>query len=226
MKIYGHRGAAGLVAENTLESISKALEHEVDGIEIDVHCCKTGELIVIHDETLDRTTNGKGYIEEYSLQELQNIKTLAGFAIPTLEEVLQLIDARCELNVELKGKGTALPSLTLLEKYINATSWEYDHFVISSFDHPQLFEVKKATSKFKIGVLTEENITMALPVAKELEAYAIHPPITSLTAETVEAAHTNAHKVYVWTVNEKKQMLQSKKWNVDTIITDFPNLAE
>jgi len=184
MKIFGHRGAAGLVEENTLESISKAISYGVHGIEIDVHCCKSGEIVVIHDETLDRTTNAKGNVSDYTLSELKKVKTIEGYGIPTLEEVLELIDAKCELNVELKGDKTALPVVMLLEEYIAKTSWNYEHFVISSFDHSQLFDLKKESSKFKIGVLTEENITKVLPVAKDLMAYSIHPPIKSCRTGT------------------------------------------
>lgn len=225
MKIYGHRGAAGLVAENTLESIAEALIHPVDGIEIDVHLCKSGELVVIHDETLDRTTNGKGDVVNYTLSELKKFKTEEGFMIPTLKEVLNLIDARCELNVELKGNGAAMPTLELLEEYIQKTSWKHEDFVISSFDHSQLFKVKEASSKFKIGVLTEENITTALPVSNKLRAFSIHPPITSLTRDEVILAQEQGYKVYVWTVNSERLVDQSKKWGVDTVITDFPNFA-
>ncbi len=225
MKKYGHRGAAGLVAENTLESIKEALIHDVDGIEIDVHCCKSSELVVIHDEILDRTTNGKGEVAGYALQELQQFTTHEGYAIPTLEEVLRLVDARCELNIELKGNNTAKPTIKLVETYIKNTNWTHDHFIISSFDHSQLFQIKEITSKFKLGVLTEENITKALPVANDLQAFSVHPPITTLTKDEVALAQKHGYKVYVWTVNQEMLIDQSKSWNVDGIITDFPNFA-
>jgi len=225
MKLFGHRGAAGLIEENTLESIAKALSYNVHGIEIDVHCCKSGELVVIHDETLDRTTTAQGNVSDYTLKALKKIKTKAGYTIPSLEEVLELIDGKCELNVELKGKKTSLPVLNLLEEYIKNTSWTHDHFVISSFDHSQLFDLKKNSSKFKIGVLTEENITEVLPVSKELAAYSIHPPIKSLTGKEVLQAQKLGYKVYVWTVNTEKLIATSKEWGVDTVITDFPNFV-
>lgn len=225
MKIFGHRGAAGLVAENTLESITEALHYKVDGVEIDIHCCKSGELVVIHDETLDRTTNGTGNVSEYTLQELQQFETKEGFTIPTLRGVLDMIDGQCELNIELKGKNTALPTIRLLEEYIENTGWEYDHFIISSFDHPQLFELKAATSNFKIGVLTEKNITRALHVAERLKAFSIHPPILSLTRDEVNLAKDQGYNIYVWTVNTAMQIEQSKSWKVEGIITDFPNFA-
>ncbi len=226
MKIFGHRGAAGLVAENTLESVAKALEYKVDGIEIDVHRCKTGELVVIHDETVDRTTNGKGKVSEYTYAELIRIRTLEGCKIPLLTEVLDLIQTNCVLNIELKGIGTALPTIELLEKYIKNSGWKHDDFILSSFDHSQLFQIKKMTSKFRLGVLTEESVTTALRVAQTLEAFSIHPPIATLTQDDVALAKKQGYEVYVWTVNDKTLMKQSKLWNIDAVISDFPNFAK
>lgn len=225
MKIFGHRGAAGLVAENTLESIIEAIKYSVDGVEIDVHCCKSGELVVIHDETLERTTTGFGYVADYTLDELQQIKTKEGFVIPTLKQVLECIDARCELNVELKGKHTALPTIHLLEAYITNSKWEYHQFIISSFDHHQLFKIQGETSRFRLGVLTEEDITQVLPVAEKLEAFSVHLPITSITIEDVLIAKERGYQVYVWTVNLLVLIERSKTWKVDGIITDFPNFV-
>ncbi len=225
MKIFGHRGAAGLVAENTLESITKALELGVDGIEIDVHRCKSGEIVVIHDETLDRTTNGTGKVSDYTWSELKRFRTIEGYSIPLLHQVLDLIDAKCTLNIELKGIGTALPTIEHLEKQIKSSRWSYDNFIISSFDHSQLVQIKAVTSKFRLGVLTEENIANVVQVAVQLNAFSIHPPISSLTKDAVTLAKKQGYQVFVWTVNTKPLILQSKSWNVDGIITDFPNFA-
>ncbi|WP_299218100.1 glycerophosphodiester phosphodiesterase family protein [uncultured Aquimarina sp.] len=225
MKIFGHRGAAGLVAENTLKSIAEALKYNVDGIEIDVHKCKSGELIVIHDETLQRTTNSKGKVSEFTLQELKKYRTREGYRIPTLDEVLDFVNAKCTLNIELKGIGTAVPVVELLEKQIKDSKWDYDHFILSSFDHSQLFQIKSRTSAFKLGVLTEKNIPSILKVAETLEAFSVHPPIYSLTKKEVVLAKNKGFKVYTWTVNNPSQIESSKTWKIDGIITDFPNFA-
>ena len=225
MDVIGHRGAAGLVEENTLESIIKALRYPIQGIEIDVHVCKSGEVVVIHDETLNRTTNGSGKVEDYTLAELKQFVTKDGYAIPTLNEVLEIIDASCMLNVELKGANSAQSVIEVLEAFISNSALTYDQFILSSFEHSQLFEAKKLQPKFKLGVLTEEDITAVLNVAKELNAYAIHPPIHSLTFEPVQKAKELGFKVFVWTVNAKQLIAQCKTWNVDGIITDFPNFV-
>ena len=98
----GHRGAKGHVAENTLESIKKAMLLKVDMIEIDVHLCKTGELVVIHDEELGNTTSGNGVVSDKSLAQIKSFRTREGYQIPTLSEVLELIQDKVILNIELK----------------------------------------------------------------------------------------------------------------------------
>ena len=104
----------GHVAENTLPSVAKAMEFGVDGIEIDIFRCKSGELVVFHDKKLDRLTNTQGYIESLEYDSIQKIKVMGEHKIPTLEEVLELIDGKVFLNIELKGGGTAEPTHKIL----------------------------------------------------------------------------------------------------------------
>src|SRR5690606_22166251 len=106
-KKIGHRGAKGHLAENTQESIALALEMGVNGIEIDVHRCATGELVVIHDFTLDRTTNGEGEVATKSFEQLKELRVEDKYQIPSLREVLDLIEGKCFINIELKGRNTA-----------------------------------------------------------------------------------------------------------------------
>jgi len=105
----GHRGAAGHAPENTLASFRKAIELGLDMTELDVHVCASGELVVIHDENVDRTTNSKGWVSKLSLTELKRLDAGAGETVPTLAEVLDLLKDRIMLNIELKGLGTAEP---------------------------------------------------------------------------------------------------------------------
>ena len=104
--IIGHRGAKGYIAENTLPSIAKAMELGVDGIEIDIFLCKSGELVVFHDKKLDRLTNNHGYIESLEYDSIKKISVLGGYKIPTIGEVLKLIDGKVFLNIELICKNT------------------------------------------------------------------------------------------------------------------------
>ena len=128
----GHRGAKGHIAENTLPSISKAIELGVDGIEIDIFVCKSGELVVFHDKKLDRLTNSHGYIESLEYDSIRKISVLGEHKIPTLNEVLELIDGKVFLNIELKGSGTAEPTHKLLTPLLKQKKWRPDQFIISS----------------------------------------------------------------------------------------------
>lgn len=222
MKIFGHRGAAGLVAENTLESIQQALHYKVDGIEIDVHCCKSGELVVIHDNTVDRTTNGSGAVLDFTLKELRQLKTAEGYTIPTLMDVITIIDNQCILNIELKGEGTAIAVSSLLKSIEKLYS---ENIIISSFDPDQLRVFRKENPDCALGVLTEANTMTVLPIAEELQAFSIHPPIEYLKKEAVERAHQKGFQVYAWTVNSKKYIKKAYAMGVDAIISDFPNFA-
>ena len=131
--VIGHRGAKGHIAENTLPSIAKAIDLGVDGIEIDVFKCASGELVVFHDRTLENLTNSNGYIEELDLDSIQRIEVLDGYTIPTLNEVMDLIQGKVFLNIELKGSQTAIETNNLLEEYFDKEEWSTEKILISSF---------------------------------------------------------------------------------------------
>ncbi len=114
----GHRGAMGYEPENTLRSFQKALDLGVDMIELDVYLCKTGELVVIHSDKLSRTTDGRGFVRNMSFKELEEMDAGKGEKIPSLQQVLDLIDKKTIVNIELKGPGTAKPSINIIEHYI------------------------------------------------------------------------------------------------------------
>src|SRR5271154_2195490 len=137
----GHRGAKGLEAENTLRSVRKALDLGVDGVEIDVYLAG-GQLVVIHDDTLERTTNGRGRVEDQSFEYLRSLEAGLGEKIPTLREVFETVNRRAFINIELKGGGTAEPVLELIEEYVNKRGWVREDFLISSFDLHELGKLK------------------------------------------------------------------------------------
>ncbi len=138
--IIGHRGASGYEPENTLLSFKKAISLNADMIEMDIFKCKTGELVIIHDNTVDRTTNGKGYIRDLTFQELRILDAGKGEKIPTLTEVLDLVNNKIKINLELKGEETAGPVCELIRKYVEEKGWNYNDFYISSFNHRLLQE--------------------------------------------------------------------------------------
>ena len=219
----GHRGAKAHIAENTLESIRKAMDFGVDGIEIDVHLCASGELIVFHDFTLDRMTDGTGEVAKQSLSALKNLKVNGGFAIPTLEEVLDLIDAKCLVNIELKGKNTSHPACMVIKKYVDHKNWSYSDFIVSSFQHKELQDVFNMDKNVPLGVLTKANVEEAIEFAATIKAMAIHPNYALLTADNIEQTQKKGYKVYTWTVNDNDAILRMKNYGVDGIISDVPD---
>jgi glycerophosphoryl diester phosphodiesterase len=219
----GHRGAKGYVAENTIESIQKALDFGVEGIEIDVHVCASGELVVFHDFTLDRMTNGTGEVGKLSLSELKKLRVNGQFLIPTLEEILDVINKKCFLNIELKGKHTASKTCEVIQKYIKEKAWNYSGFLVSSFQHHELEAVFKIDKNIPLGVLTKANVDEAIEFAETINAIAIHPNFALLTSDNVKRAQEKGYKVYTWTVNDTKTIQRMKKYGVDGIISDVPD---
>lgn len=219
----GHRGAKAHLAENTLESIQKALDFGVDMIEIDVHKCTSGDLWVIHDFTLDRTTNGSGEIAKKSSEELKKLKIEGKYKIPLLTEVLNLIEGKCLINIELKGLNTAEPVCNLVKEKVTSGSWKYSDFIISSFQKNELFEVRKIDEEVPIAVLSKASVPEAIEVGKLLKASAIHPSLGIITRDNTKLSQDNGFKVNVWTVNEREDIQRMIDFGVNGIISDYPD---
>ncbi|WP_373055765.1 glycerophosphodiester phosphodiesterase [Zunongwangia sp. H14] len=219
----GHRGAKGHLAENTLESIAKAIAFGVDMVEIDVHRCASGEIVVMHDFTLDRTTNVSGEVAAKSWEYLKTLKIEREFKIPLLTEVLALIEGKCAINIELKGLNTAQAVCDIVQEHIKTGSWEYKDFILSSFQKNELFEVRKYDEQIPIGILSKASLAEAINLGEKLNASAIHPSAGIITRENVVEAQAKGFKVNVWTVNEPETIARMKEFGVDGIISDFPD---
>lgn len=219
----GHRGAKGYLAENTLESIDKALHLGVDAIEIDVHRCHSGELVVIHDFTLDRTTNGSGEVAKRDWEVLKRLTVEGEYKLPVLEDVLNFIEGRCSINIELKGLNTAEGTARIIQEYIRDHAWEYSDFIVSSFQKNELFQLRKIDDHIPIGVLSKASVNEAIELGKLLRAEAIHPSLGIITRDSVKNSHNAGFKVNVWTVNEPQDIARMKEFGVDGIISDFPD---
>ena len=140
--VVGQRGAMGHALENTVESVKKAIELNVDGIEIDVFKSKTGELVVYHDPFLTRLSNSNAFIEEISLDSIKKVKLVGGLSIPTLNEVIDIIPENIFLNIELKGKNTALETNKIIIEHISKFSLPPSKFIISSFRWDELIKFR------------------------------------------------------------------------------------
>lgn len=220
--VIGHRGAMGHETENTLASVQKALDLGVDMIEIDVFKISSGEVVVFHDQTVDRLTNGPGNIEEYNISDLSRLILDGGHRIPMLQDVLKLIDNKVALNIELKGANTADKVNHTIDFYTKSRGWSPENFLISSFNWDELREMRKLNENVAIAVLTEENPLDALAVGTELNAVAINPYFESLDTDIVTKIKQAGFKIYTWTVNEPEDIANMKALGVDGIITNFP----
>lgn len=220
--VCGHRGAMGHATENTLASIKKGIELKADMVEIDVYKIKTGEMVVFHDDDLDRITNAKGKIEDYTFDDLRKVLVSGKHQIPTLQEVIEIIDKRVVLNIELKGTNTATDTYRIIEEY-KKKGWRNKDFFISSFRIGELQKMRSLSTKIAIGLLTyKEPIESIIKTGKNLEAQAINPYYKTLTAENVAVMKANNFKIYPWTVNEPVDIKNLQELKVSGIITDYP----
>ena len=224
MPIIGHRGACGYEPENTLASFKKALDLGVDMIELDVHVLASGELVVIHDHMVNRTTNGTGYLTDFTFEDLRALDAGNGQQVPTLSEVIDLVDRQIPINIELKGHGTAKPVAALLDGYL-ARGWSSEDFLISSFNHVELAEFHKLHPTIKLGALLSTIPVDYAAFAENLGAYSMNPDAGCICAELVEDAHNRGLKVFVHTVNEQSEIERMRSLHVDGIFTNFPDIA-
>lgn len=220
--IIGHRGAMGHETENTLASVQKAMDLGVDMIEIDVFKVKSGEIVVFHDENVERLTNGPGSIEDYNYIDLKKLIVDGGHKIPMLQDVLKLIDNKVALNIELKGANTADRVNHIMTYYIENKGWSAENFIISSFNWDELREMRTLNPNVRLAILTEEDPTEAIPIAKELNAVAINPYYKNVNLQVANTIREAGLKIYVWTVNEEEDINAMKRIDVDGIITNYP----
>ena len=221
--IIGHRGAKGHVAENTLASVEKALELGVDGVEIDVFQISSGEVVVFHDLYLDRLTDSKGKVEDLTLESLKNLRVAGEYPIPLLEDVLELLDGRVLLNIELKGGGTAAAVHEILKNYIGKSGWTREYLLISSFKWDELDTYRSLDPEMPIGVLTEDSIEPAIEKAKAIKASAINADHHLLNETTVRKIRRAGLEVWCWTVNDMADLERMFELKADAIITDYPD---
>ena len=216
-----HRGAKGYEPENTLIAFQKAIDLGCDGIELDVHLSLDAEIIVIHDETIDRTTSGKGFVNQMKLSDLKTFLIGEKYEIPTLNEVFDLLKNNILINIELKSYETAEKVVELIEKHILEKNRNYHDFIISSFDWNALQQVRFLNDKIQIGVLTSTDLDLALAFAKFIKAKTINPYFHLLNKENVAKIQAKGFEIHTWTVNEIEDIEKMKSLKVDGIISDF-----
>jgi glycerophosphoryl diester phosphodiesterase len=215
-----HRGASALAPENTLAAIRRAIELGAVWVEVDVQACADG-LVVIHDDTVERTTDGHGPVATQTLAALRALDAGRGERIPLPDEVLDLCRGRCAVNLELKGPRVAPRLLPLLRNAL-ASGWPADSLLCSSFDWPQLEVLRAALPALPLGVLCERVDAAAVAMAQRLGARVIACALKHADAGAVTAAHDAGCALWVFTVNGTADAARLAALGVDGIFSDLP----
>lgn len=232
-KIWAHRGASAYAPENTLEAFRKAVTLRADGVELDVQLSKDGEVVVVHDERLERVSNGTGYVKDHTLQELKrmnfgDLDSIDFTQIPTLQEVYQLLSPT-DLLVNVELKTGIFPYEGIEEKVLRiAEDYGMEQRVFySSFNHESLINIRNLDSSAKTGLLYSDGWYHLFDYAKNtIGVYALLPAFFLLQKEGyVEAAHEAGFAVYPWTANESADIRRCISEGVDGFATNKPDLA-
>jgi glycerophosphoryl diester phosphodiesterase len=225
-----HRGSSGTCPENTRAAIEKALDSGVEMVEVDCQLSKDGHIVVFHDDRLARTARARGFVRSKTLKELKKLdigswfkKSFKGERVLTLEEVLDLLDGRADLNIDVKGDPQGSLGIELKLLFILSHYDYLDRTVFSSFDHRILRRVRELAPDTRLGVLygtgMKEN---PFQLAAELGAESIHLQKELATAAIIERAAQGGLKILVWTVNDVGEMEKFLKLGVDGMFSDYP----
>ena len=245
-EIIAHKGASGHAPENTLAAIEMALDMGVDMIAIDVQNTKDEEIIVFHDATLDRTTNGTGIVHDYTLEEIKQLDAgfwfdpkFEGQKVPTLKEVLDVVNGRCKVLIEIKHMDHPHYD-DFAEKLIDVIRLErngFDWVILESYENEYLeaahsYDERIQTKQLMIG----EDSTPLLAFYVESRMHlgrsekteqlkALNPHYKTLSPRRVFRMHARGYKVYTYTVNTRDEMIIQLNMGVDGLITDYPDMA-
>lgn len=220
--VIGHRGAAGLLPENTLPSFQKARDCGARAIELDVHCVD-GTLVVIHDDTVDRTTSGRGPVRSFTVESLRKLDAGNGAPIPLLEEVLAWLPADMAINIELKGRGTAAPVAACLRSH---PALRGDRCMVSSFDHRALerFHAMAEDMDILIAPLYHQWRRTWKNVVSRLATRWLNLNHLLITAERMQDMNAAGVKVLAYTVNTRDRAEALRAFGVRGVFTDRPDL--
>jgi glycerophosphoryl diester phosphodiesterase len=214
--VIGHRGAAGLEPENTLPSFRRAYACGVSAVELDVYCVENA-LVVIHDDTLERTTNGYGEVRDQSLTTLRRLNAGNGWPPPLLEEVVAELPRGVGLNIELKGPHTAAPVAALLARHRKLD------VLVSSFQHQQLHEFRRLDGSTPVAPLYARWNSGAWQTAEALGAAAINLSRRAVTPQRLIEARQRGLKSFVYTVNDLQEARKFVDWGASGLFTDYPD---
>ncbi|MCA1057550.1 glycerophosphodiester phosphodiesterase [Rossellomorea aquimaris] len=234
MKLFAHRGVSGEAPENTLAAFKAAAESGAHGIELDVQLSKDGHIVVIHDETIDRTTNGTGYVKDMTWEQLRTYdagswfhSSFQGESIPSLEEVLDVVTAHHDsmiINIELKNDQIDYPQLE--EKVLELLNEKgmKEQTIISSFNPESIKKVRQLDSDIETAFLFEGIPANILDRTKPLQVNALHCDASFAQSPTGRIVMDMGMPLRVFTINTMEEFQLLKKANVSVVMTDYPGL--
>ncbi|NHJ33570.1 MAG: glycerophosphodiester phosphodiesterase [Asgard group archaeon] len=215
--IFGHRGASAIEPENTMKAFQRAFQDGADGIEFDVRITADNQLIIIHDQEIERTSNGIGLVRKKTYKELMEFDFGKGEKIPLLGEVLEKFGNEKWLNIEIKEQGFEKQLLEMLENLeIN------QKYVISSFKIPVLQKIRELNSETPTALLYSSGRVNLYQLVANLECNGIHPKHTIINKRLMGEAKYYRLAIRAWTVNNLRKAWKLTKMRVDGIITDNP----
>jgi glycerophosphoryl diester phosphodiesterase len=224
-KNFAHRGFSARYPENTMPAFQKAIEAGCGGIELDIHLTRDGKIVIIHDETVDRTTNGRGFVKDMDYAELRGLDAGNGEPIPSMEEYFDLVEKHpLTTNIELKNSVFWYEGME--EKVIEMIRKRGigERIIFSSFNHFSILKCKKLAPEIRCGFLVWSWIIDVGAYAKKHGIEGIHPEYCSLTDEAVREIHSSGIAINTYTVNDRKDMERLISLGVDAIITNDPEL--
>ncbi len=216
MLIIGHRGAKAIEPENTLRALAKGMEC-ADFVEIDVRMSRDNELVVIHDRTLERTTNGKGQVNDFTLEQLKELDAGKGEKIPTLKEVLDLVRGK-GLIIEIKEAGREENICAVIKR-------GFENIMLVSFSHQAIKNVKEMLPNLKTGLIFSKVFENPVQLALGIEANALLPKLEITSRELVKKAHRHGLLIFPWTLNTEQEIKRAMDMGVDGFASDDPCFA-
>lgn len=224
IKVWAHRGASGYAPENTVEAFELAARQGADGVELDVQICKSGEIVVIHDESIDRVTRGKGLVKDHTLEEL---KEYSNGKIPCLQDVYHILKPTgLMINVELKTGIVMYPDIEKRVLDVTKDMEMEERVWYSSFHHQTLCRIRELSPKSKTGLLYADGWIGLQQYASRLGVEALHPAYYHLQEPGyMDLCRKYNLAVHVWTVNKEEDIRKLCESGVDAIITNYPDIA-
>ena len=232
--VWAHRGASAKAPENTLAAFRLAHELGADGVELDVQLTADGQVVVIHDETLDRTTSGKGPVGVRTLRQIKALDAsngregYQGESVPTLDEVLDVLGPTgMNLNIELKNSVEPYPGLEQAVLGIVDAAGLAERVIYSSFNHISATQLARSSQPSRVGLLFSDVLTEPWGYAQRLDMAALHPhwKYVQFVPETIERCHALGMDINVWTVDDPGTVRRLADLGADAVITNRPDVA-